>query len=78
MEILNIYQNISGQRINRNKSDVFFGKHITVRRSDDLIHNLKMRRGALHFLYLGIPLFKEAPEQKHLRSIVDGILAKFS
>lgn len=55
MEMFNTYENLSGQRINGNKSDVFFfGKYVTMRRADDLLNTLKMRRGELPFRYLGV------------------------
>ena len=44
----------------------------------NIIQKLSMRRGDLPFKYLGVPLFKGAPRRRHLRTIADRIIAKFS
>lgn len=55
VEILNIYEAASGQKINYEKSEVSFSKGVCLSKQEELVELLSMQRVEKHQKYLGIP-----------------------
>ena len=60
------YSAISGQSTNWEKSQIFFGKHVSSSRALMLKQMAGMQSESLPFKYLGVPLFKGAPKRRWL------------
>ena len=77
-EALSLYESLSGQHVNWDKSYMFFGAGIQTRRVTNILQMMGIKRGTLPFTYLGIPLFKGAPKKIHLRPIAHKIQSQLS
>ena len=77
VNIFHEYGSISGQDVNWNKSEIFFGNSISFARMNSLCSIAGFWRGSLPFTYLGVPLFIGAPKKKWLQAIANRILSNF-
>ncbi|XP_055962061.1 uncharacterized protein LOC130015619 [Mercurialis annua] len=75
--LFNFYGDISGQIVNWDKSEIYFGKHVTFRRATGCCHLLGIKQGSLPFCYLGVPLFRGAPKRCYFQALADKILSRF-
>lgn len=55
LELLNIYENASGQKVNIEKSSVFFSTNVIEYNRQSICLNLRMREADEHGKYLGLP-----------------------
>ncbi|XP_060969497.1 uncharacterized protein LOC115713198 [Cannabis sativa] len=55
LELLNTFEQASGQKVNLNKSSVFFSSNTDVGTRDSILSTLHMRAADDHSLYLGLP-----------------------
>ena len=57
LEILDMYEGASGQKVNRSKTALFFSKHTLI----EIKHDIKVALGVLEIMqyerYLGLPSF---------------------
>ncbi|KAK2661722.1 hypothetical protein Ddye_000296 [Dipteronia dyeriana] len=75
--LLEIYGEMLGQCINKEKSNLYLGKHVNPSRAKILVNCSGFHFGAFPFNYLGVPLFRGALRKQAL-CVVDKIKAKFS
>ncbi|XP_057766454.1 uncharacterized protein LOC130986892 [Salvia miltiorrhiza] len=76
--ILEIYDGVSGQLCNREKSSIFFGKGVPVQLRRRIQRALGFRPASLPFIYLGVPIFAGRASAHHLSGLRDRILSTFS
>ena len=55
--IFRVYGELSGQKVNWTKSNIYFGKVVSFRRSIVFRQIIGVNYGTLPFNYLGVPLF---------------------
>ncbi|KAL8482696.1 hypothetical protein ACS0TY_025654 [Phlomoides rotata] len=77
-KILDTYATLSGQVFNPDKFMPYFSKHVSSQSKAYFRATLHIGSVALPFTYLGVPLFRGAPEAAHLRDTADLIIAKFA
>ena len=68
---------LSGQKVNWNKSELFLGGNIPSIRASQLRASIGMCSGSLPFNYLGVPIFFGTPKSRWLKPVADRILSKF-
>ncbi|XP_022858861.1 uncharacterized protein LOC111379670 [Olea europaea var. sylvestris] len=56
VEILGIYENMSGQKVNHRKSVIFFSKHIYLSRKNKSLRLSNFTQGSFPITYLGAPI----------------------
>ena len=71
-----LYGSLSGQRVNWDKSYIFFGKNISGPRITNFLSMSRMRKGGDSMTYLGVPLFIGAPKRRWLIPWADKIKSK--
>ncbi|XP_048499711.1 uncharacterized protein LOC104890046 isoform X5 [Beta vulgaris subsp. vulgaris] len=76
VDILNLYELASGQKINYEKSEVSFSKGVSQEQQEALMGILKMRRVDKHDKYLGIPSIAGRSKKAIFDSILDRIWKK--
>lgn len=74
---LSFIGNISGQNINKAKSNLFVGKGAE-KRSNSLENISGIKIGRLPFTYLGVPICKGIPRKKSLQPISDEVRSKLN
>jgi hypothetical protein len=77
LHIFNLYGQVSGQLINKQKSKFYAGS-ISNARLVTLTNLLGFTSGSLPFTYLGCPIFMGKPKQIHLRALADRIKTKLA
>ncbi|KAL6202102.1 hypothetical protein ACLB2K_025813 [Fragaria x ananassa] len=77
MRFFNEYGRVSGQVINKGKSQVFIGNSIHSRRHS-ISNFLGIPLGSAPFMYLGAPIFYGKPRASYFHQIVDKIRIKLS
>ena len=55
-----VFEDLSGQHNNNQKSHIYFGEGFSAQRLEDLIQLSGFKRGNFPVVYLGAPLFKGA------------------
>ena len=76
--ILDLFCASSGQKVNNQKSCVFFSKNVSLARKQDLSNALGMRLTSDLGKYLGIPLFHERCNKKYFQFIIDKMSNRLS
>ncbi|KAL6182579.1 hypothetical protein ACLB2K_043998 [Fragaria x ananassa] len=77
MRFFNEYGRVSGQVINKGKSQVFIGNSIHSKRHS-ISNFLGIPLGSAPFMYLGAPIFHGKPRASYFHQIVDKIRIKLS
>ncbi|KAK3204926.1 hypothetical protein Dsin_018972 [Dipteronia sinensis] len=67
---------LSGQRVNWEKSSIFFGKGISGSRITNFLSMSRMRKGGVSMTYLGVPIFIGEPKRRWLIPWADKIQSK--
>ncbi|XP_056695804.1 uncharacterized protein [Spinacia oleracea] len=76
VDILNIYEAASGQKINYDKSEVSFSKGVCESRKGELLDILKMKQVDEHAKYLGIPTIIGRSKKSVFAALKDRIWKK--
>lgn len=76
VDLLNVYEAASGQKINYDKSEVSFSKVLCMSKKKELLDLLKMRLVDEHAKYLGIPTITGKPKRAVFSSLKDRIWKK--
>ncbi|KAK3192976.1 hypothetical protein Dsin_024286 [Dipteronia sinensis] len=71
-----LYGSLSGQRVNWEKSSIFFGKGISGSRITNFLPMSRMCKGGVSMTYLGVPIFIGAPKRRWLIPWADKIKSK--
>ncbi|KAK9949954.1 hypothetical protein M0R45_005462 [Rubus argutus] len=77
MKFFDEYGCVSGQVINKDKSQVFIGKHMHSRRHS-VSDFLGIPLGSAPFMYLGAPIFHGKPRDSYFNNMVDKIRIRLS
>ncbi|TXG56159.1 hypothetical protein EZV62_017472 [Acer yangbiense] len=54
MRVLKNYESWTGQRVNQEKSAIFFSKHLCLRRKNEILYDMGFTEGKFPFIYLGV------------------------
>lgn len=76
-DIFRQYGEASGQIINLEKSQIFYGQQLTTGFKHFVFHTLGFTEGSLPINYLGVPIFIGKPKITHLQQTADRIIRKF-
>jgi hypothetical protein len=77
LHIFQLYEDTSGQMINRSKSK-FYAGNVFTSRLGPISAPLDFSRGTIPFTYLGCPIFQGKPKASYFRQIADKIRVKLS
>ena len=72
IEILHLYEAASGQKINTNKSSVFFSANTEEEKKNEVLEILGPMQDSRHGKYLGLPLLLENQRMKFLQRLKKG------
>ncbi|KAL9667689.1 hypothetical protein QQ045_002053 [Rhodiola kirilowii] len=78
MKIINKFCEFSGQKINSEKSRVFFSKLIGLERKKNILQYTKFTEGSFPTRYLGAPLFPGRSKISYFKYLEDTIRSKIS
>lgn len=73
MDYLQHYENVSGQKINKSKSDIYLGKRASAR---NIISTSGLNVKAMPFTYLGAPIVRGKKKASYYDAIVEKIASK--
>ena len=73
-EILRKYEAASGQKINTNKSSIFFNHNTPQETKDEMLEILGPMQGSRHTKYLGLPSIIESPKMQSLLKLKKGLV----
>ncbi|CAM8923331.1 unnamed protein product [Rhodiola kirilowii] len=76
MKIISRFCDSSGQKINSDKSRVFFSKLIGIERKKTILQNTKFTEGSFPTRYLGAPLFPGRSRISYFKYLEDNIRSK--
>lgn len=68
------YTKWSGQKLNSNKSSIFFSKNLQARQATKLMEIIGLKKAKLDSKYLGLPLFNQRSKKKNFQDIKEKIL----
>ncbi|XP_057811401.1 uncharacterized protein LOC131025621 [Salvia miltiorrhiza] len=77
-QVLNYYEGMSGQKCSQEKSNVIFGKGVSIASKREIQRALGFMMGSLPMTYLGVPIFVGSPRASFIMPIYDRIVQKFA
>lgn len=76
LELLNIYENASGQKVNMGKSSVYFSTNVIEYNRQNICLSLQMREADEHGKYLGLPNIIERNKSAILGFLKENVQSK--
>ncbi|XP_022895288.1 uncharacterized protein LOC111409474 [Olea europaea var. sylvestris] len=77
-KVLGLYENWSGQKINKEKTAIFFSKNCSVTRKGVALRESSFKEGQFPVIYLGVPVVQGRLTARHLEPLVEKIRKKIA